>query len=307
MTRRRLSLFALVSVVAIAAGVSLAQPQGRRFRRPMTPGVIPEDRNGVPDWKVDEHFKKDVFTFVRIEYTSMGRGGFGGGFGGGGGRRGGGRGRGFGGWGGYGFERWMIDFPDSDLNFSFRLQQLTSLKVNPVPITRKLTDPDLADYPFIYIIEPGWLVFSEDEVATLKHYLLNGGFLMVDDFWGDYEYRNFYEQIKRVFPDREPEELKLDHEIFQCVYRLKERPQVPSIGAAEEGVTWEWGHGGNTRDVHYQGIYDDKERMMVIICHNTDLGDGWEREGENEWYFHEFSEKKSYPMGINIVTYAMTH
>ena len=59
--------------------------------------------------------------------------------------------------------------------------------------------------------------------------------------------------------------------------------------------------------VHYKGIEDDKGRLMAIICHNTDLGDGWEREGENEDYFHEFSEKKSYPMGINIVTYAMTH
>ena len=66
-------------------------------------------------------------------------------------------------------------------------------------------------------------------------------------------------------------------------------------------------HGGDTRQVHYKGIFDDKGRMMAIICHNTDLGDGWEREGENEEYFHEFSEKKSYPMGINIVTYAMTH
>jgi Domain of unknown function (DUF4159) len=296
MTPRRLSLLALVTLVAIAAGVSLAQPQGRRFRRPSgAPGTIPEDRNGVPDWKVDEKFKKDVFTFVRVEYDD--------------GFRGGGRGRGrYGGW-----ARWAIDFPDSDLNFSFRLQQLTSLKVNPVPITMRLTDPKLGDYPFLYLIEPGALLFSDEEVVALKHYLLNGGFLMVDDFWGDFEYQNFYQQIKRVFDDREPQELKLDHEIFRCVYPLKEKPQVPSIGDAEagrdEGITWEseWRHGPNTREVHYRAIFDDKGRMMVIMCHNTDLGDGWEREGEDEWYFHEFSEKKSYPMGINIVTYAMTH
>ena len=133
---------------------------------------------------------------------------------------------------------------------------------------------------------------------------------MVDDFWGDMQYENFYRQIKRVFPDREPEELPLSHEIFQCVYRLKERPQVPSIGAAEwgrdQGITHEF-HGPGSEEVHYRGIFDDKRRMVAIICHNTDLGDGWEREGENEWYFKEFSEKKAYPMGINIVTYAMTH
>jgi hypothetical protein len=131
---------------------------------------------------------------------------------------------------------------------------------------------------------------------------------MVDDFWGDAQYENFYRQIKRVFPDREPEELPLSHEIFQCVYRLKEKPQVPSIHLWWPGsdVTWE-DHGPGSREVHFRGISDDKGRLMAIICHNTDLGDGWEREGEDPTYFREFSEKKSYPMGINIVTYAMTH
>ena len=103
-----------------------------------------------------------------------------------------------------------------------------------------------------------------------------------------------------------PTELPVDHPIFRIVYRLNERPQVPSIHAWRGGnVTWERGY--DTQDVHYQGIFDDKGRMMAIICHNTDLGDGWEREGEDPDYFREFSEKKSYPMGINIVTYAMTH
>jgi len=289
MTRRRLTLFALLCVLAIAAGVTLGQPWVRRPRRP--PGVIPEDRAGVPNWKVDERFKKDVFTFVRVEYDSA----WGGGYGGGRRRRG---------WGG----GWATDFPDSDLNFSFRLQQLTSLKVNPDPITLRLTDEKLFDYPFIYMIEPGALSFSEDEVVALRRYLFNGGFLMVDDFWGESQWENFYREIKRVFPDREPIELQHDHEIFRCVYRLKEKPQVPSIHTWQwnPGVTWEdWGPGSET--VHYRAFYDDKDRMVAIICHNTDLGDGWEREGENEDYFHEFSEKKSYPMGINIVTYAMTH
>jgi hypothetical protein len=285
----------------LALGTSaLAQRYGYGGRRGGQAGVIPEDRAGVPDWKVDPAFRKDVFTFARIQYDS------GGGFGG----RGGGGRRGGGGWGG-GWDRWAIDFPDSDLNFSYRLQQLTSLKVNPTPVSFRLTDPKLFDYPFIYIIEPGALLFSDEEVVALRRYLLSGGFLMVDDFWGDFEYENFHQQIRRVFPDREPAELPLEHPIFQCVYRLKERPQVPSIGAAmegrDQGITWERGHGGNTQTVHYKGIEDDKGRLMVIICHNTDLGDGWEREGEDPWYFKEFSEKKAYPLGINIVTYAMTH
>ncbi len=159
------------------------------------------------------------------------------------------------------------------------------------------------------MIEPGALVFPDEEVVALRRYLLNGGFLMVDDFWGDDEYENFHQQIKRVFPDRqEPTELPLDHEIFQCVYRLKEKPQVPSMHAyLGTGPDLRAPHAGDTSEVHYRGIFDDKGRMMVIICHNTDLGDGWEREGEDPEYFKEFSEKKSYPMGINIVTYAMTH
>jgi Domain of unknown function (DUF4159) len=324
MTRKRRYLAVVTSLLAVATGVALAQPGGP-FRRQSPAGDALDDRRGVPDWKVDEHFKNDVFTFVRIQYDSTGGWYGGGGIGGmyqmvsmeqqprrgRGGRGGGFGGGGFGGRGGYGWDRWSTDFPDSDLNFSFRLQQLTSLKVNPNPIHRRLIDPDLCDYPFIYIIEPGALSFSEEEGLALRRYLLNGGFLMVDDFWGDRALFNFLTQMKqRVFPEPqyEPEELKLDHEIFRCVYRLKEKPQVPSIHTWQwnPGVTWE-DHGPGSETVHYLGINDDKGRLMAIICHNTDLGDGWEREGENEDYFHEFSEKKSYPMGINIVTYAMTH
>ena len=180
--------------------------------------------------------------------------------------------------------------------------------MHPEGIILRLTDPELFDYPFIYIVEPGNLLFSEDEVQALKKYLLNGGFLMVDDFWGEAEWWNFYTQIRRVFPNREPEEIPFDHPIFSAVFKLKERPQIPSIGHAlngrYSGVTWER---SDAQEVHYKQIKDDKGRMMAIICHNTDLGDGWEREGENEWYFHQFSEKSAYPLGINIVFYAMTH
>jgi Domain of unknown function (DUF4159) len=315
MTRRRLTLIGLLCTLAITASVSLAQ-QFRQSGRPSQSVQLPADRAGVQDWKVDEAFKKDVFTFVRIEYDSdraFGRGGFGGaGFGGGGfgggGRRAGGR-RG----GGYGRGGWLTDWPDSDLNFSFRLQQLTSLKVNPEPINMRLTDDQLFDYPFIYIIEPGWLSFSPEEGARLRQYLLNGGFLMVDDFWGQEALDNFLGQMKqRVFNQDDDgdtydaKELPFEHEIFRCVYRLKEKPQVPSIHNWQwSGQTWE-DHGENSQQVHYMGIEDKNGRLMAIICHNTDLGDGWEREGENEEYFREFSEKKSYPMGINIVTYAMT-
>ena len=282
MTKNR--RFAIIGcMAALLTGVALAQWQGRSgrgYRDPYRGGYGDRydlgDRRGVPDWEVDPEFKSDVFTFVRVRW-------------GGWGRRGGG---------------WRTDYPDSDLNFSFRLQQLTSLKVNPQPKVLELTDEELFDYPFLYLIEPGDLVFTDEEVVALRRYLLNGGFLMVDDFWGEYEWDNFYREIKRVFPDKEPEELPLEHAIFNCVYKLTQKPQVPSIHAWYGGRTFErW----DAQTPHYKAIHDDKGRMMAIICHNTDLGDGWEREGENVDYFREFAEKWSYPMGINIVFYAMTH
>ena len=243
---------------------------------------IATDRRGVPTWEVDSQFKSDVFTFVRVRYRSYSRRGF----------------------------DWATDYPDSDLNFSYRLQQLTSLKVEPVPKIVELTDDELFDHPFIYMIEPGGLSFTEEEIVNLRRYLLNGGFMMVDDFWGESEWENFYEEIKRVFPEAqyEPTELPLEHQIFHCVYDLKEKPQVPSIGHAQAGryggITYER---DDAREPHYKGCFDDKGRMMMIVCHNTDLGDGWEREGEDPWYFREFSEKKSYPLGINILFYQFTH
>lgn len=273
---KRSRVLFLFSVVLLLAATATAVAQRGRWRRQVRPEHV--DRGDVPQWTNDERFKSDVFTFVRIKYSD-GRG-----------------------WG-----KWLVDYPDSDLNFSYRLQQLTSLEVDPNGRILELTDDALLDYPFAYLIEPGDMYLEEAEVQGLRRYLLNGGFLMVDDFWGEREWSNFYREIKRVFPDREPQELPLEHEIFHCVYDLKKKPQIPSIHS------W-WSSGGQTNDnrwdanePHYRGIFDDKGRMMAIICHNTDLGDGWEREGMDQSYFKEFSEKWSYPLGINIVTYAMTH
>lgn len=134
---------------------------------------------------------------------------------------------------------------------------------------------------------------------------------MLDDFWGDSEWENCAEQMKRVFPNKPFEELKMDHPVYHCVFEIKSKGQVPNVdvGMNSEfnGVTWEYNHDGDTQTVHHRGISDDKGRLMVIACHNTDNGDGWEREGESDYYFHNFSEKIAYPLGINIIFYAMTH
>ena len=266
-----LAAFVLLAPVAVGQW-------GRGRRREIRPEEV--DRQGLPVWENNRQFTGDLFTFVRVRYSS------------------------YGGRAHWGDGKWATDYPDSDLNFSFRLQQLTSLKVDPHGKILELTDDQLFNHPFLYLIEPGHLVFEDAEIVALRKYLLNGGFLMVDDFWGEDEWENFRVELKRVFPDRDPIELPLEHEIFHCVYDLKQKPQIPSIHAWMNGQTTErW----DAPEPHYRALFDDRGRMMVIICHNTDLGDGWEREGVDQRYFREYSEKWSYPMGINILTYAMTH
>jgi hypothetical protein len=157
----------------------------------------------------------------------------------------------------------------------------------------------------------GNIVMNDEEAAALRRYLLNGGFLMVDDFWGTREWESFHRAMKRVFPDREPVDVPRTHRIFHCLFDIpNDRPlQSTNIGNAIRnrytGITWEGGEDG--KQVHYRAIYDDRGRMMVFICHNTDTGDGWEEEGTDPWFFHEFGENKCYPLAFNIIQYAMTH
>ncbi|MEO8426014.1 MAG: DUF4159 domain-containing protein [Verrucomicrobiota bacterium] len=283
--RKQLHHVVWIALIGAVAGSAIAQRQRARNASYQTAREAESNSVGTPNWTVEKGFQKDVFTFVRIKYSSRG---------------------GYGRWSGY--NRWEIDFPDSDLNLSYRLQQLTSLKVDPDTRVIEITDKELFDYPWIYIVEPGGLQFTDEEVPILREYLLNGGFLMVDDFWGEAEWANFYREIKRVFPARELIELPLDHPIYHCVFDITSKGQVPNIHLGVQsqytGVTWER---PDAKDVHHRAIFDDKGRMMVIACHNTDNGDGWEREGESDYYFHNFSEKIAYPLGINIIFYAMTH
>jgi hypothetical protein len=247
---------------------------------------IPSHSTGTPVWTNPNGFAKDAFTFARIRYSN----GYGGGYFGRGGAG------------------WSTDLPDSDLNLSYRLQQMTSMRVDPDGRILDLTDPALSDFPWIYIVEPGGLTFSNEEVVALRKYLLNGGFLMFDDFWGEAAWANVAEEMKKVFPDRSFSELPLDHPLYSCVFQIKAKGQVPNVGTGESskhhGQTWER---EDAKVVHHRVLYDDKGRMMVFAAHNTDNGDGWEREGEYEYYFKNFSEKIAYPLGINVIFYAMTH
>lgn len=242
-----------------------------------------------PTWPVSKELPDDVFTFARIRYNS------------------GGRGRG--GWG-RGSRRWATDYPDSDLNMSYRLQQLTSLQVNPNGVVVDIDPEQMRHYPFLYMIEVGDIHLTDEEAKAMRDYMLNGGFIMVDDFWGTEAWETFEIALKQIWPDRKIEEIPLEHEVFHMVFPLKVKPQIPHIRYAEyvinQGITWEFDKPGSEH-VHYRGVFDDKRRLMMIICWNTDTGEGWEQEGTDAWYFKEFSEKYAYPLGINIIFYALTH
>jgi hypothetical protein len=251
----------------------------------------------LPTWTNAPGFEKDVFTFCRARYISAA--------------------------GGYRriFGNWMTDFPDSDMNLSFRLQQMTSLKVDPNGRFLRLNNKDLYNYPWIYVVEPGHLLLNDEEVKILRDYLTNGGFLMADDFWGESQWENFYSQMKRVFPEPEREfvELPMDHPVFHTVFDIqvpKQKLQTPNVWQAiqsldpnnpEFGITWEARSGPGAEEMHVRAILDAKGRIMVIATHNCDNGDGWEREGEHDEFFHAFSEQRAFPLGINIIFYAMTH
>lgn len=285
-------LIAALSVFVLLAGLLLAQ---RRYYggggwggsdNLRTARELPSGSTGTPVWTNTKGFERDVFTFARVRYGSS-YGGY---------RRSGG---------------WATDLPDSDLNLSYRLQQMTSMKVDPDGRIVRLTDPDLGDFPWLYIVEPGNLFFGEVEVLALRKYLQNGGFVMFDDFWGDSAWQRVEREMKRVLPERSFVELPLDHPLYRSVFEIKSKGQVPNIRTGHEsqytGVTWEDHHDGDTREVHHRVIFDDKGRIMAFATHNTDNGDGWEREGESAYYFENFSEKISYPLGINIIFYVMTH
>ncbi len=240
---------------------------------------------GTPEWRNERGFEKDVFTFARIIFkSSLSAGGFRGGRSG-----------------------WANDYPDSDLNLSWRLQQLTSLKVDPDGRVLKLTSAELFDFPFIYAVKPGRMDLREAEILPLRQYLSNGGALMADDFWGQLEWQNFERQMQRVLPGRAWVELPKEHAVFHCVFRLeKSRLQVPPIHSYERTGSSSR-NGEETRENHVRAWLDDQGRIMIIATHNSDFGDGWEREGENNDYFHKFSEACAYPLAINIVFYLMTH
>ncbi len=283
-------LFYRVGFLAAMAGVLLTIPLDALSQWGERWGRRSRDPSDEPTYFHGE-FGSEAFTFCRVMYQSGGRGY---------GRRGG---------------NWRTDYPEADQNFSVRLSQLTNINVNRDEnglVQHKivsLLDEELFHFPFVYMIEVGDLYFSEEEAKTLREYLLKGGFLMVDDFWGSRAWENFAYEFNKVFPLEEYPiiDIPLDHEIFHIIFEIDEIHQIPGIGhwANSGGDTSE--RGSDSAEPHVRGVFDKAGRLMAVFCHNTDLGDGWEEEAVNPQYFAEFSKTKAYPLGINIVVYALTH
>ena len=264
---------ALLLVAGIAAAVGAQEFFGRRgrfgFRLPQNP---PYD---------------GAFSFCRIQFRQNPNGDGGG---------------------------WSVDYPRADINLMYRLSELTVTKVSKDPqgnfnhSVLWLTDAELYRCPFIMMTEVGAAYFSDDEAAHLRDYLLKGGFLWADDFWGEYAWHVWEGEIRKALPAGEYPilDIPLAHPLFHMLYQVDRVPQIPSIGA------W-FGLGGGTSErgadsavPHARGIFDEHRNLMVLITHNTDFGDAFEREGENRAYFDRFAGV-GYAFGINALLYAMAH
>lgn len=208
---------------------------------------------------------------------------------------------------------WLTDYPDADYNFSTRISELTTTTVSkangePLPLIVRPTDDVLFKCPFVMLWQAESLYFSEEDAARMRLYLLKGGFLWSDDSWGAFAWQNFEREMAKVLPEPQYRfvDLPATHAMFNTRFTLKQVPQIP-------GISYWWRSGGGTSEqgadsaeVHVRGIADQHGRLMVLSTHNTDIADGWEREGMDPRYFQMFSVD-AYAVGINVLLYSMTH
>jgi len=271
----RLAVGTLVAVLLPSAG--FAQGRWNGYRRTRMP----------PRYRQADH-RDNGFSFCRLKYTSVRR-------------ESAGRG-------------WRTDYPAADVNFMIRLSELTSTKVdfgdegNPNHWVVEITDPELFSCPFVLTSDVGTMGLNDEEVGRLHTYLVKGGFLWVDDFWGTAAWNQWSSQIGRVLPPAEYPiiELSLDHPLFRTLYPILKVPQIANIRFWRNtgGSTTE--RGLDSAEAHFRAILDKNGRIMVAMTYNTDIQDAWEREGEDPLFFERFAPD-GYALGVNVLLYAMTH
>jgi hypothetical protein len=207
------------------------------------------------------------FTFVRLSYTVYGRSG------------------------------WEFDYPAMERNFMTILNDLTSVHphVNESNI-HAMDDPELGRYPVAYLSEPGWWRPDDSQAAGLRTWIAKGGFLIVDDFYGPYQWQNFEQSMRRVLPNGRIIPLDVSHPIFNSFFQI---PSLDGMGHPDQPGMWK---------AEYKGIFEDNDpskRLMVIINYNNDIGDYMEWSGQG-YYAINFSND-AYKLATNYVVYALTH
>jgi len=215
-----------------------------------------------------------AFYFTRAMYTSYGR---------------------------WGRGSWSVDFPKADRQFLYGLKRLTGIDAYELENPVALDDPGLRRFPFLYAVEVGRMALTEPEVAGLRGYLLAGGFLVVDDFWGSSEWDNFEGEMRRVLPEFPIVELPPAHPLLNTFYGIDSIVQVPNVrNGIQGGPTWE----RDGFEPHLRAIVDQAGRLMVLISWNSDLGDAWEW-AENPHYPLPYSNY-AISLGVNLVLYGMS-
>ena len=197
--------------------------------------------------------------------------------------------------------RWAIDFPEADRHFLVALKRLSLVDASSEDNALALGTEQLRDYPFVYVVEAGALDLDARDAKAVRDYLLSGGLLMIDDFWGTWAWDNLVAQMKQIFPERGLVDVPLSHPVFHCFYDIQQLLQVPNVALADKEHTYEY----DGRVPHVRGLFDDDGRLMVIVNWNTDLGDAWEW-ADSPDYPLRFSNF-AYQLGINIVIYALSY
>jgi hypothetical protein len=207
---------------------------------------------------------------------------------------------------------WSTDYPYGEINLLIRLSQLTKVRVSRDRRgdvnywVVRATDDQLFKCPVLVGSDVGTAALSDAEVRRLREYLLKGGFLWVDDFWGTPAWNHWTRLIARVLPEFPIVDVAPADPIRQVQFPIAEVKQVPSI--------FSWGgpgsdpreRGSDSPHANFRAIADAQGRVMVAMTHNTDIGDSMEREGDNPDYFAEYSPA-GYALATNIVLYALTH
>jgi Domain of unknown function (DUF4159) len=210
---------------------------------------------------------------------------------------------------------WETDYPYAEINLSTRFSELTRTRISrdtdgsPNYYVVRATDDTLFNCPVIVASDAGTLGFTEAQAERLRQYFLKGGFLWADDFWGTAAWENWEYQIGRVLPaDEYPiEDIPLDDPILRSQFELHEIPQITNIQFWRQwGGTNTSERGADSAEVHFRAIRDSHRRIVVLMTHNTDVADSWEREGEDPDFFYQFSPR-GYALGVDVLLHVLTH